>query len=42
MLFVARTPRFQVRDIPGAIGDEVRLALAERFLASGILELDGE
>ncbi len=41
VLFVARTQRFQVRDIPGAIGDEVRLALAERFLASGILEIDG-
>jgi bifunctional lysine-specific demethylase and histidyl-hydroxylase MINA len=40
--FVARTQSFRVRDIPGAIGDEVRLALAERFLASGILEPDGE
>jgi hypothetical protein len=42
IFFVARTAHFRVRDIPGAIGDEVRLALAERFLASGILELDGE
>jgi len=40
--FVARTQSFRARDIPGAVGDEVRLALAERLLASGILELEGE
>jgi hypothetical protein len=39
--FIADTPRFHVRDIPGAISDEVRIALANRFLAGGFLEVAG-
>ena len=38
--FIAQTERFRVCDIPGAIGDDVRLALAARFVESGILEPD--
>ncbi|HUO79432.1 MAG TPA: cupin domain-containing protein [Steroidobacteraceae bacterium] len=37
--FVARTARFRVRDIPGPVGDDVRLSLATRFLEIGFLEL---
>ncbi len=35
--FIAATPNFQVRDIPGEIGDEVRLSLAARFCGVGFL-----
>lgn len=41
VLFIAETPRFRVRDIPGEVGDEVRLALAERFRQVGFLEVEG-
>ncbi|MBV8593096.1 MAG: hypothetical protein JOZ27_02215 [Caulobacteraceae bacterium] len=37
--FIAATPRFRVGDIPGPIGDDVRVTLAEEFLAAGFLEL---
>jgi hypothetical protein len=37
--FIANTPEFAIRDIPGAIGDDIRLALAERFVSCGFLEV---
>jgi bifunctional lysine-specific demethylase and histidyl-hydroxylase MINA len=37
--FIAATPAFAVNDIPGTIDDDLRLALAEKFLASGFLEV---
>jgi hypothetical protein len=40
--FIAETPEFSVRDIPGAIGDDVRIALVEKFLAAGFLVPAGE
>ncbi len=39
VVFIARTPAFRVRDIPGELGDDVRLALVQRFVASGVLEV---
>jgi len=35
--FIADTPEFKVADIPGDIGDDVRVALADKFLAAGFL-----
>jgi bifunctional lysine-specific demethylase and histidyl-hydroxylase MINA len=35
--YIVNTPRFRVRDIPGEIGDDVRLSLATRFLEVGFL-----
>jgi hypothetical protein len=35
--FMVNAPRFRVRDIPGEIGDDVRVSLAERFVAIGLL-----
>jgi bifunctional lysine-specific demethylase and histidyl-hydroxylase MINA len=35
--FMVNAPRFRVRDIPGEIGDDVRVSLAERFVAIGFL-----
>lgn len=35
--FIVNMPRFRVREIPGDIGDDVRLSLAERFVAIGFL-----
>jgi len=35
--YMVNTARFRVRDIPGAVGDEQRLALAERFVQVGLL-----
>jgi hypothetical protein len=40
--FIAETPEFRIGDLPGAFGDDIRLALAEKFLASGFLRLAGE
>lgn len=37
--YIAQTTRFRVRDIPGAVGDDVRLSLASKFLEVGFLEL---
>jgi hypothetical protein len=37
--YMARTPRFRVRDIPGSIGDDVRLSLATKLLEIGFLEV---
>lgn len=39
VVFVADTPSFRVRDLPGPIGDDVRLALAARFVEVGFLEV---
>jgi hypothetical protein len=40
ILFIVRTPTFRVRDIPGALDDDVRLSLAARFVEIGFLFLD--
>ena len=37
--FIADTPRFRVRQIPGGLEDDVRLALVEKFVAAGFLEV---
>ena len=42
VLFIAETPQFRVRDIPGEIGDDVRIALVGKFLSSGFLEVVDE
>jgi len=39
VLFVARTPEFSIQDIPGVIDHDVRIALADRLLKSGVLLL---
>jgi hypothetical protein len=39
VVFIAHTQSFRVRDLPGDLADEVRLALAARFVAVGFLEL---
>lgn len=39
VVFIADTQRFRVRDLPGPIGDDVRLALVARFLEVGFLEV---
>lgn len=36
--FIIATPEFRVGDIPGEIGDDVRVALVNRLLSSGFLE----
>ena len=36
--YIVNTPRFRVRDIPGNVGDDIRVALAQQFLNSGFLE----
>jgi hypothetical protein len=40
ILFIMRTRRFRVRDLPGAVGDDIRLSLAARFIEIGFLEMD--
>jgi hypothetical protein len=37
--FIADTPEFGIRDIPGNIGDDVRLALVKKLMDSGFLEI---
>jgi bifunctional lysine-specific demethylase and histidyl-hydroxylase MINA len=37
--FMVNTPRFRVRDLPGEIGDDIRVSLATSFLRIGFLEL---
>jgi Cu/Ag efflux protein CusF len=37
--YMARTARFRVRDIPGTVGDDVRLSLATKLLEIGFLEV---
>ena len=36
---MVNTARFRVRDIPGEVGDDIRLSLAGRFLEIGFLKL---
>jgi len=40
--FMVNAARFRVRDIPGDIGDDIRLSLAERFVQIGFLRLATE
>jgi len=37
--FMVNAQRFRVRDIPGDIGDDIRLSLADRFVQIGFLRL---
>lgn len=37
--FIVGNREFRVRDIPGDIGDDVRLALAQKFVGAGLLEV---
>lgn len=39
ILFMVNTPRFRVSDIPGDIGDDVRLSLAAKLVGIGFLAL---
>jgi len=39
--FIINTSQFTIRDIPGDIGDDVRLALVNKMLADGYLQLVG-
>lgn len=39
VLYMVNAPRFRVRDIPGTIGNEVRLSLARKFVEVGFLEV---
>ncbi|MBV8909854.1 MAG: hypothetical protein JOZ89_03740 [Gammaproteobacteria bacterium] len=36
---IVNTPRFRVRDIPGEVGDDIRLSLVRRFVEIGYLGL---
>lgn len=37
--FIAGTSEFRIGDIPGEIGDDVRVALAEKFVSAGFLDV---
>jgi hypothetical protein len=37
LLYMVNTPRFRVRDVPGAIADDVRLSLAAKLVEIGFL-----
>ena len=37
--FIAETANFRVGDLPGAVDDEIRVALVEKFVAGGFLEI---
>jgi bifunctional lysine-specific demethylase and histidyl-hydroxylase MINA len=39
LVYMVNTPKFRVRDIPGEIGDDVRVSLATTLLEIGFLEL---
>lgn len=39
LLFIAATPEFEIAEIPGVAGDDIRLALAEEFVSCGFLEV---
>ena len=39
--FIAATDSFRVGDLPGAAGEEVKIALVTRLIQSGFLELAG-
>lgn len=36
--FITRTPEFRISDVPGGLGDDVKVALVERLVTSGYLE----
>jgi bifunctional lysine-specific demethylase and histidyl-hydroxylase MINA len=38
ILFMVNVPKFKVRDIPGSVGDDVRVSLAARFVELGFLK----
>ena len=38
--FISATPAFRVSDLPGDMGDDVRIALVGRLIGSGFLQLD--
>jgi JmjC domain len=38
LLYMVNTPRFRVRDVPGEVGDEVRLSLARKLVEIGFLK----
>lgn len=39
--YIAKTPGFRVSDLPGAAGDDVKVALVSRLVQSGFLEVVG-
>ena len=39
LVFIAATSEFRIGEIPGGVGDDVRLALAEEFVSCGFLEV---
>lgn len=39
VVFIAKTRRFRVREIPGDVGDDIRLSLANQFLKIGFVEV---
>jgi bifunctional lysine-specific demethylase and histidyl-hydroxylase MINA len=39
IVFIAGATEFQVSDIPGEVGDDIRLALVEEFVSCGFLEV---
>jgi hypothetical protein len=39
LMYVAATAEFRIAEIPGAVSDDVRLALAEEFVSCGFLEV---
>lgn len=38
--YIVKTPEFRVADIPGGLGDEVKVALVSRLVTSGFLQPD--
>jgi bifunctional lysine-specific demethylase and histidyl-hydroxylase MINA len=40
VVYIANTRRFKVREIPGNVGDDIRLSLAAQFLKIGFLEVE--
>ena len=40
VVFMASTRRFRVRDIPGDVGDDIRLSIAAQFLKIGFVEVE--
>jgi hypothetical protein len=39
IIYMANTPKFRVRDIPGAIAEDVRMSLASKFVEIGFLKV---
>lgn len=42
LLYMVNTPRFRPRDIPGEVGDDVRLSLARKLVEIGFLRLGSD